>query len=117
MLIKKTDYDSPEREDDLMPTQRNKKARTMGPFERQFAISRMLEELKNIPQPGIRPIKQVELYLKWRKVIPDNERRDITCPRPSDDVMQQVMNNRRTSNKRKRGEGVQSITNNEMADI
>ena len=36
-----------------------------------------------IPYSGIKPIKQMELYLKWRKLVPP-EFQDEICPRPKD---------------------------------
>ena len=38
-----------------------------------------------IEYEGLKPIKQVELFTKWRPMIPE-EFRDEICPRPSDDV-------------------------------
>jgi hypothetical protein len=42
-----------------------------------------------LPKPGIRPIKQVELYTKYRPLVPE-EYRDSICPKPSDEVMAMV---------------------------
>jgi hypothetical protein len=42
-----------------------------------------------IPFPGIKEIKQVELYSKWRKFLPE-EFRDVTCPKPDEDLNQSV---------------------------
>lgn len=39
--------------------------------------------------PGIADIKQVELYTKWRKLIPD-QYQDIICPKPDDNVIIKV---------------------------
>jgi hypothetical protein len=39
-----------------------------------------------LPRPGLRGIKQMELYTNYRKLVPD-EFRDELCPKPSDEVM------------------------------
>lgn len=39
--------------------------------------------------PGLKPRKQVEMYTKWRPLLPE-DKKDITCPRPSDQVFAAV---------------------------
>ena len=39
--------------------------------------------------PGIADIKQVELYQKWRNLVPD-QYQDSICPRPSDNILLKV---------------------------
>ena len=39
--------------------------------------------------PGIAPIKQCELYLKWRPFVPDQFKDEI-CPRPPKEVINKV---------------------------
>ncbi len=81
-------------------------------FVQQQNRLRELKEfaLKSIPAPGIKPIKQVELYTKWRKFVPDSFQDEI-CPKPSTDVINQVTSDRkqknreRTSKKRPRVRG------------
>jgi len=54
-------------------------------------------QLKQLIPPGIKPIKQVELWKKWRKFVPRQYWIDI-CPEPSDEVKAKVkadFNNRR----------------------
>jgi hypothetical protein len=46
-------------------------------------------ELHTLKTPGLRPIKQVELYKKFRPFVPLEFWED-TCPRPSDEVLAQV---------------------------
>jgi hypothetical protein len=46
-------------------------------------------ELQTLKAPGLRPIKQVELYKKFRPFVPREFWGD-TCPRPSDEVLAQV---------------------------
>ena len=36
-------------------------------------------------RPGLKERKQVELYQKWRKLLPEEDR-DITCPKPTAEV-------------------------------
>jgi hypothetical protein len=53
-----------------------------------------LEQLNNftlqgLQPPGLRDIKQVELYSKWRKFVPAEFADDI-CPKPSDEVLARV---------------------------
>ena len=40
-------------------------------------------------KPGLKPRKQVEMYTKWRPLLPENKR-DITCPRPDDEEIKEV---------------------------
>jgi hypothetical protein len=40
-----------------------------------------------IPFPGIKEIKQVELYKKWRKYVPTKQFKDEACPKPADDLL------------------------------
>ena len=46
----------------------------------------MQKDLKQLKPPGLKPIKQVELYTKWRPLLP-KEVQDMTCPRPSEEVL------------------------------
>jgi hypothetical protein len=48
--------------------------------------------------PGLRPIKKVELYIKFRPFVP-RQFWDETCPKPSDEVLMQVKD--KTAKKRK----------------
>ena len=41
------------------------------------------------PIPGLKPIKQVKLYTKWRPVVPE-EFRDLIRPKPNDRVLESV---------------------------
>jgi hypothetical protein len=45
--------------------------------------------LTQIPAPGLREIKQVEMYSKFRKFVPV-EFRDEICPRPSQQVLENI---------------------------
>jgi hypothetical protein len=46
-----------------------------------------------IPTPGLKEIKQVEMYTKFRKFVPE-EYRDEICPRPSEQVLANVKKSR-----------------------
>ena len=53
----------------------------------QQELSRYI--LKQVAAPGLKEIKQVELYSKFRKFVPV-EFRDEICPRPSEQVLQNI---------------------------
>ena len=59
------------------------------PEERAPLIKNMLSELKTLPAPGLRVVKNAELYNKWRPLLPP-QFRDITCSHPGDDVLKRV---------------------------
>jgi hypothetical protein len=50
--------------------------------EDRISLLRSRSLLKTIPFPGIAAIKQIELFKKWRKVVPPGDWKDI-CPEPS----------------------------------
>ena len=43
-----------------------------------------------LPKPGLKPIKQVHLYTKWRSVVPHPFKDDL-CPLPPNDIIRQVI--------------------------
>jgi hypothetical protein len=49
--------------------------------------------LTPIPAPGLKEIKQVEMYSKLRKFVPE-EFRDEICPRPSQQVIDNIKKTR-----------------------
>ena len=101
-MHKKDDNEAPERADDLTPKKTNKKAQYRAPEVRASLISNMLCELEKLEPPGLAPIKQVEMYTKWRPLLkPCNQ--EITCPRPSEDVIQKVKNEQNAKARNKRG--------------
>ena len=57
LLQKYDDNDATVINESLPPTQRNKKCRYLQPNERKLAIRKMLDELKVLKEPGLRPIK------------------------------------------------------------
>ena len=46
-----------------------------------------------LPKSGLKPIKQVHLFTKWRKVVP-HPYKDELCPLPSNEVIQLVLKKR-----------------------
>jgi hypothetical protein len=63
-----------------------KKGQELGAARRYAIDAYTLETLK---APGLRPIKQVELYKKFQPFVPRCNW-DKTCPRPSDEVLAMV---------------------------
>ena len=58
----------------------------------------MPEELEVLLRPELKDIKAVELYTKWRPLLP-SWARDITCPKPSDDVIKKIKLSKSTKTK------------------
>ena len=52
-----------------------------------------------VPKPGLKPIKQVHLYTKWRRVVP-HPYKDVLCPLPPNEIIQMVMK-KKTKTKKK----------------
>ena len=71
----------------LQPSSRTKrKYKDLTIDERVVQLRLIEDELMQLTPPGLPPIKQFELWHKWRKIVPD-EHKDITCPKPSDEVL------------------------------
>ena len=106
VLVKKDDWDSEEAYDNLIPNRRSRKAMVLSKATRKLAIAQMTNELKVLKPPGLREIKAVEMFTKWRNVVPNDHRRDIICPRPSEEIMKRVKEEKnkkvRDSTKRKK---------------
>lgn len=62
-----------------------KKRGTGTPEERIAAMKEAARDV--LPFPGIREIKQAELYKKWRKYVP-KDFKDEACPKPASDVLE-----------------------------
>ena len=60
------------------------------PEELEGKILTMLSSLVAIEPPGMREIKQVELFTKWRPLITEKYR-DLNCPKPSPEIMERIM--------------------------
>jgi hypothetical protein len=94
-LYKQDHAEAAIRFDELLPTKRNKKAKVYSRQERneRLAMERVFNELQAIDPTPLRPIKQVELWQKWGPLLP-NYAREITCPKPSDEVISQIKKER-----------------------
>ena len=67
--------------------------------DRKTVMKQKQGTITMLTPPGLRDIKQVELYKKWRKFMPDDETANLVCPKPPDDVLMRV--SKEKSNKRK----------------
>lgn len=82
-------------------------------IENNIGVGQHLAILSGTPKqmkaPGLREIKQVELYTKYRPLIPEKYR-DGLCPQPSDKVMKSVKLDRKEkqNGKRKQNEELTS---------
>eukprot|EP00957_Ditylum_brightwellii_P122563 9346462-Ditylum_brightwellii.AAC.1 len=56
--------------------------------------------VEEIPKPGLLDTKKVELYTKWRPLLP-LQFRDITCPHPGNAVLNKIKNKRNKKATRK----------------
>ena len=114
-LVKQDTIEAAIRTDDLLPTRRNKKADMFSAEERARRIARMAKDLKNLQPNGLRPIKQVELWKKWGPLLPEAARK-ITCPKPSDEVIESIkLSNREKTKTRKNMKRKRKETAIEMA--
>ena len=66
--------------------------------DRKKSLLKMPEELEVLPRPELKAIKAVELYTKWRPLLP-SWARDITCPKPSDDAIKKIRLSKSTKTK------------------
>jgi hypothetical protein len=81
-----------------------KRGHVLGPSRTAEIEAYMIETLT---PPGLRPIKQVELWKKFRPFVP-RQYWDELCPRPSDEVIAQVKDD--TPQKRKHKVGKKATT-------
>ena len=56
--------------------------------ERKRLIKDFLNNMTHMTPPGIKPIKQQELYTKWRPLVPE-EYQDDFCPKPTPSVIEE----------------------------
>ena len=113
-LLKQDTSESTMRYDNLLPTRRSRKAQRLNPEERIRKIAQMETELVQLKPTPLKPIKQVELWKKWAPLLPQ-EFRDITCPKPSDEVINSIKErNRETSKIRTKQKKLQNA--NESSD-
>ena len=78
--------------------------------DRKTVMKQEQETIAMLPPPGLRDIKQVELYKKWRKFMPDEKTVNLVCPKPPDDVLMRV--SKEKSNKRKEKAEITQNKNN-----
>ena len=86
MLTKQDDKESPVRNDSLLPTSRNRKAKKLNLSERVIATNRMDQGLEVLPPTPRKPIKAVEIWKKWVPLIPKYARL-ITFLKPSNEII------------------------------
>ena len=46
----------------------------------------ILTGIEELPYPGLKPIKEIEMYKKWRDIVPKEYWEEI-CPKPSDELL------------------------------
>ena len=61
-------------------------------------LDMLYTQMAFLPKPGLKPIKQVHLYTKWRAVVP-HPYKDEICPLPSNEVIKMVLKNRKPRRK------------------
>ena len=62
--------------------------------EQRVTELRSCSYLESIPCPGIPEIKQIELMVKWRKVVPQHLWK-FTCPTVAPEILERHKNNKR----------------------
>ena len=67
-------------------------------------------KLKQIKPPGLKSIKQMELFQKWSKYIPIIYLTDPLYKVPSEEVQNEIKEKRRGSRKRRKEEAAQVTT-------
>jgi hypothetical protein len=59
------------------------------------------EQPETLVAPGLAKIKQVDLFKKWRKFVPTIFQ-DAICPRPPDDMLEEIAEQRRNKSRERR---------------
>ena len=54
-----------------------------------ITLQNMKKEIQKLNPPGITPIKQMDFYVKWRKIVPECYWKEI-CPRPDEKTIKYV---------------------------
>lgn len=70
--------------------------------ERATVVGDYEKHLEALEPPGIKPIKQYELWHKWRPYIP-LEYQDILCPKPSQEVIDDIKKSNNERSKKAAG--------------
>ena len=74
-------------------TQRQQQlVKKMNTEERAAIVANYKDYLHTLQTPGIKPIKQYELWHKWRPYVPA-EYQDILCPRPCQEIINSIKKN------------------------
>ena len=60
-----------------------------------------MDELVNCDPPGLNELKQVELYTKWRKIVP-KEHWESTCPKPRQEILDRVKNEKKVKARKRK---------------
>ena len=76
----------------------------------KLSVTNMRKELNKLEPPGIRPMKQMEMYQKWRKIVPDMYWAD-TCPEPTEEIKDYVKSRKEERKVQKREEKRMSLLN------
>ena len=61
---------------------------------------------KQLNPPGLKDMKAVDLYFKYRKFLP-KEFQDITCPRPAQDIIDTFKGERNTKQRARASKNLQ----------
>ena len=61
-------------------------------------LSLLYDRPETISDPGLPAIKHVDLFTKWRQIVPF-EFKDITCPEPSQEIKEKAKNDRNKKSK------------------
>eukprot|EP00957_Ditylum_brightwellii_P186781 14222439-Ditylum_brightwellii.AAC.1 len=63
----------------------------------------MEANLKQLTLPGLRPIKQVELWKKWGQLLLESAR-EVTYPKPSDGIIESIKASNKEKSSKKRAQ-------------
>ena len=113
MLMKQDDKELPVRNDSILPTIMNRKAKKLNPAERATVIKRTEQDLDVLQPTPLKPIKSVELWKKWGSLLPKYTRL-ITYPKPSNGIIDSIkeINRNKTWENTKRKRGIETGTSN-----
>ena len=57
--------------------------------KKSISLQNMKKEIQKLNPPGITPIKQMDFFVKWRKIVPECYWKEI-CPRPDEKIIKYV---------------------------
>jgi len=64
------------------------------PYIRKLYL--LYPNISSLPKPGLKPLKHVHLFTKWRQFLP-HDVKDITCPLPPNSIIEKVRKNTTTN--------------------